>query len=351
MDADADPPRDPRDVLDEDPVEGPAVPRFEERLAERCGVDRAVATTNRTTALSAALAALGLGDGDRVLCSPLAFVGGPNAVRLHGATVVFGDVHPGTLTLDPCSVEHLLEHARPADALLASHAFGLPAGMDRLREIADEHDLALIEDVGPALGATVDGEPVGSFGDAACASVHPFDGARSVAGAVLTDRRRVAERARRFVDNGRRPDGAVVDRGTDARPANLFAALALAELDALPGRIEIRRANARRLSDRLQGLPVRLPVEPCDRRHVYSRYVLRADRRDALATHLRERGVDAPVPPRPVHEHPAYEDSGALATIAERAGQELLSLPVRDPLSARAIDRIAAAVESFFDAG
>jgi len=162
-----------QEVLDSGMVaDGPEVRRFEREFADYCEAAHAVATSNGTTALHAALEALNIGDGDRVVTTPLSFVASANTIRLAGAEPVFADIDPATYNLDPAATRRAVR-ASDADAILAVHLYGLPADMDALSEIAADEGVALIEDAAQAHGATYAGEPVGTFGDAAAFSFYP----------------------------------------------------------------------------------------------------------------------------------------------------------------------------------
>ncbi|WP_280178843.1 DegT/DnrJ/EryC1/StrS family aminotransferase [Halorussus halobius] len=332
-------------------ADGPEVRQFEEEFAEFCGTDRGVATCNGTAALHAALVALGVGPGDEVVTSPLSFVASANAVRLAGAEPVFADVDPETYTLDPDAVEALVRERDDVAALLPVHLYGLPAEMDHLLDVADDYDLAVIEDAAQAHGATYRGEPVGSLGDAACFSFYPTKNMTTGEGGMITtDRGDVAERAASFVNHGRPPDGGYdhVRVGHNFRLTSLAAAIGRVQLDRLPGYNAARRANAASLTDALADAPVATPTEPDDRRHVYHQYTVRADDRDGLAAHLEEVGVGTGVYyPTPIHAQPCYEGASPDAPAAERAAERVLSLPVHPNLSEQDLRTIATAITEY----
>ncbi|AQL44918.1 aminotransferase DegT (plasmid) [Halorientalis sp. IM1011] len=308
---------------------GETVTEFETAFADFCETDHAVATSNGTTALHTALHALGIGEGDRVVTTPFSFVASANAVRFCGAEPVFADIDPETYNLDPHAVESVVrEH--DVDAILAVHLYGLPADMDHLADIAETHDLALIEDAAQAHGARHDGRPVGAIGDAGTFSFYPTKNMTTgEGGAVVTDRDDVAERAERFVNHGRDGSYRHVDLGHNFRMTNLAAAIGLVQLEKLPQFNRARRANAAELTDMLEDTSVIPPVEPVERRHVYHQYTIRTQRRERLQDALSAAGVDTGVYyPTPIHEQPAYEGVDASAPVASRAAEEVLSLPI-----------------------
>ena len=340
-------------------TDGPEVRAFEAELAAFCGASHGVATANGTTALHTALEALGIGPGDRVVTPSFSFVASANAVRFAGAEPVFADVDPETYNLDPAAVETVLEE-RNCDAILAVHLFGLPADMPALQRIADAHDLLLIEDAAQAHGAAIDGERVGTFGDAACFSFYPTKNLTTgEGGMVLTDDERVAARAARFVNHGRPAArfgddaGGSYDHATvghNFRMSSVLAAIGRVQLDhRLEESNERRRANAARLTEGLAGIErIETPIEPDDRRHVYHQYTIRTDDRDALQARLDDEGVGTGIYyPTPIHEQPAYDGVAPDVPVTDRATDEVLSLPVHPNLSASDLETIMTAVGGF----
>ena len=334
-------------VLDDGMIaDGPEVRAFEAEFAQFCAADQGVGTSNGTTALHAALHAVGIGPGDRVLTSPFSFAATANAIRLVGAEPVFADVDPETFTLDPYAVEEELRRDGNVDALMPVHLYGLPAEMDHLLDLAESHDLAIVEDAAQAHGATYEGEPVGSFGDAACFSFYPTKNMTTGEGGMITTNRDdVAERAARFIDHGQDGRYVHVEVGHNFRLTSIAAAMGRAQLEKLPKFTRTRRANARQLTDALADSDVVTPTEPDGRRHVYHQYTVRSDDRDGLAAHLESRGVGSKVYyPRPIHEQPIYRDMGASAPVSERLANQVLSVPIHPGVSESDVENIAEAI-------
>lgn len=327
---------------------GEEVATFEDRVAEMAGTEGAVATSNGTTALHAALEALGIGEGDRVLTTPLSFVATANAVRLCGAEPVFADVDPVTYNLDPEAAADRLE-SDSIDAILVVHLYGLPADMDRFRELADQHDALLLEDAAQAHAAHYDGDPVGSFGDAGCFSFYATKNVTTgEGGAVVSDSREVLERAREFVDHGRDGEGRHERLGHNFRMTNLQAAIGLGQLGRLDELTAARRRNAGILNHLLVDDRVVLPTTPSDRRHVYHQYTVRHPERDALIDHLEDSGVGAGVYyRRPIPDEPAYDHVDEEFPVAERLCEEVVSVPIHPGLTNDDLQTIASAINEF----
>ncbi|AFZ74112.1 DegT/DnrJ/EryC1/StrS family aminotransferase [Natronobacterium gregoryi] len=338
-------------------ADGPVVRTFEEEFAAYCGADRAVATSNGTTALHAALEALGVEDGDAVITSPFSFVASANAIRLAGGKPVFADVDPETYALDPEAVEAVLQEREDVVGLLPVHLYGLPAEMPTLCDLADDHDLFVLEDACQAHGAEVEGERVGSFGDAACFSFYPTKNMTTgEGGAITTDRDDIADRVEQYVNHGRAETGTGgydhVSLGHNYRLPSPAAAIGRRQLERLPAFNEARRENAAYYDERLSALPVETPTEPSGYRHVYHQYTIRADDRDALASTLADRGVGTAVYyETPIHRQPAYESVSTAAPRfpeAERAAETVLSVPVHPALSAGDRRTVAEAIHDHY---
>ncbi|SFB93640.1 dTDP-4-amino-4,6-dideoxygalactose transaminase [Halobiforma haloterrestris] len=323
-------------------ADGPEVRAFEEEFAAYCGTENAVATSNGTTALHAALEAFGVEDGDAVVTSPFSFVASANAIRLAGGKPVFADIDPETYTLDPEAVERVVRDRSDVVGILPVHLYGLPADVPALVDVADDHDLFVLEDACQAHGAEVDGERAGELGDAACFSFYPTKNMTTgEGGAVATDREDVAERVTRYVNHGRAESGTGgydhVELGHNYRLTSPAAAIGRHQLERLPEFTETRRENAAYYDEELAELPVETPTAPDGYRHVYHQYTIRSDDRDALAGTLEDRGVDTAVYyGTPIHRQPAYETVSTAAARfpeAERAADEVLSLPVHPGVS------------------
>ncbi len=334
-------------------ADGPEVRAFEEEFADFCGVNKAVATSNGTTALHAALEALGLGEGDRVLTTPFSFVASANAIRFTGAKPVFADIRPDTYNLDPNAVREILE-TESVDAILAVHLYGLPADLDTLVDIAHEYDIPLIEDAAQAHGATVDDQPVGSIGDVGCFSFYPTKNMTTGEGGMITtDEEEIAARAASFVNHGRSQEAGHYEHvrlGHNFRMTSIAAALGRAQLERLPEYTQQRRENAATLTDGLESTAVTTPVDPAGRTHVYHQYTVRFEDRDSLMEHLEEQGVGSAVYyPNCIHEQSAYDHISHDAPVAERASREVLSLPVHPEVDEEDIGTIVDAVQSYME--
>ena len=330
-------------------ADGPTVREFESAFGGFCGVEHAVATSNGTTALETAIRALGLGEDDTVLTSPFSFIASANAIRLAGASVAFADIDPATYNLDPEAVEAVLA-AHDIDAILAVHLYGLPAPMGRLRELADEYDCLLIEDAAQAHDAAIDGSKTGSLGDAACFSFYPTKNMTTgEGGMVLTDDQAVADRAARFVNHGRTDSYEHATVGHNFRLTSIGGAIGLAQLEKLSEYTAARRSTAHKLTEALEAVDsVTAPTEPDGFTHVYHQYTVRTENRAALREYLAAANVDTAVYyPTPIHKQGPYEAMDVHAPEAERAANQVISLPVHPGLSTTDVDRLTTLLAAY----
>jgi dTDP-4-amino-4,6-dideoxygalactose transaminase len=331
-------------------AEGEEVTEFESAFADYLGAAHAVATANGTAALHAALEGLDVGPGDRVVTTPFSFVATANAIRIAGADPVFADVRADTYNVDPDELARIAEE-EDVDAVLPVHLYGHPAEMDRIERIADRHDLDVIEDAAQAHGATYDGTPVGSIGDAGCFSFYPTKNMTTgEGGMVVTNDPGVRESVRSYVDHGRTGTYEHAEVGHNYRMTNVAAAIGLEQVSRLEGFVHDRRENAALLSELLEDGPadVTTPTERPHVKHAYHQFTVRHRDRAGLAAHLDDAGIGTGVYyPHAIHEQPAYDDVEADCPVAERVADEVLSLPVHPGLDGAAIRRIAREVNAY----
>lgn len=333
-------------------AQGPRVAAFEEAFAEFCGVKHAVATSSGTTALHTALLAHGIGEGDEVITSSFTFIASANSILYTGAKPVFVDIDPQSYNLDPEMIEAAIsERTR---AIMPVHLFGLSSEMQPMLELAEKHNLVVIEDACQSHGATYQGKRVGSFGTGAF-SLYPTKNMTSAEGGMITtDDENFAAECRIIRQHGMRRRYYHDDLGFNFRMTDVHAAIGLEQLKKLERFNAARQANAAFLSEHLTGVEV--PQAPEGYVHVYHQYTVRVPdgRRDALVQHLQEKGIGFGIYyPVPVHQQSYYvNELGYDQSLpeAERAAQEVLSLPVHPGLSPADLEQIVDAVNSFSSA-
>ena len=247
---------------------GRRVRDLEALWAEMCGTRFAVTANSATSALHMALAALDLGTGDEVLVSCMSFHASATVVVQVGAIPVFVEVKPGTLCIDPVDMEARISPR--TKAVVVVHLSGNTADMDAVTELARRHGLAVIEDAAQAPGVTYKGRPVGAIGDVGVFSLTETKNITCGEGGVLvTDNERIARKARLIRNHGEAiadaswPEADLINIvGMNYRLTEIQAALAIAQLETLPERNRIRRANAAHLFSRLASIQELIPQQP-----------------------------------------------------------------------------------------
>jgi dTDP-4-amino-4,6-dideoxygalactose transaminase len=331
---------------------GPVLEEFEHQFAAYCGTTSAIGISSGTAALQLALAGLGVGPGDEVITQANTYVATAFAVSYLGATPVFVDVDAKYGNLDVGALESRITPR--TRVIVPVHLYGQPVDMDPLRKVADRHGLKVLEDASHAHGSIYKGRRTGSLGDAAAFSFYPSKvlGAYGDAGSIVTSDPALEHRIRVLRYMGQEVKHTHLVIGYQERLDPLQAAVLGVKLRHLDTWIEQRRAIARTYGELLNGLPLRIPAEAPDCRHVYYLYTIHAERRDELATFLAEQGIGSqliyrtPVPLQPCYEHLGYKPGDF--PVAERLANELLNLPMFPELRPDEVERVAAAVRAFY---
>ena len=327
---------------------------FERELAAACGTKHAVGVSSGTSAISVGLQALGVKPGDEVVVPAFTYFATASAVYHAGATPIFADVEPIRFGLAPAALEAAITPR--TKAVVPVHLYGLACDLAPLVEIGARRGIPLLEDAAQAIGATDGGRPVGATTAGATLSFFPTKnlGALGDAGAILTERDDVAERTRLLRVHGDAGDYRHTALGTNARLDGLQAALLRVKLRHLAAWTEARRRNAALYREALADTPVILPVEPAGARHTYHQFTVRAQRRDDLQRHLKEKGIASRIYyPIPVPAQPCFSGAAAVGQfpVSDRLAAEVLSLPIGPELTPESISRIADAVRSFYAGG
>ena len=339
-------------------IGGPAVAAFEAAFADYCAAPHAIAVRTGTDALVLALRALDVGPGDEVITAANSFFATAEAISHTGATPVLADVDDATLLLDPAAVaRRLTRHTR---CVIPVHLFGQVADMAAIGALAAAHGLHVLEDSAQAHGAIRASPGGGLWRAGAIAPIAAFSfyptknlGALGEGGAVTTRDAELAERVRRLRDHGQAGRHDHVEVGYNARLDALQCAclsVSLARLDA--GNAARRRlaAHYRARLSALPNLPVRPVAEVDGSSPVYHLFVIRvpAGRRDAIRARLGADGIATAIHyPRPIHLQRAYAHLGqgpGSCPIAERAADEMISLPMYPDLTIAQVDQVVDAL-------
>jgi dTDP-4-amino-4,6-dideoxygalactose transaminase len=329
---------------------GPAVRRFESEFATYCGVGECVGVSSGTSALHLAMSVLGVGPGDEVVSVSMSFVATAWPVLYLGARAVFVDVDPDSYTLDPDRLEAALTDRTKAIVLV--HLYGQCADMDPILEIAARRGIPVVEDCAHAPGAEYKGRRAGSMGSIACFSFYPTKnlGAFGEAGAVTTNDPELSARVRMLRDHGQDRRYRHDFIGYNYRMDGLQGAILSAKLRHLDSWNDTRRALAAEYDRRLADTRVTLPREVTDGKHVYHLYVIRDERRDALAEALNERGIlTSQHYPVPIHLQKPFGAMGFAAgdlPVTEEVARTCLSLPLYPELTDDQLGRVVSAIEA-----
>jgi dTDP-4-amino-4,6-dideoxygalactose transaminase len=316
---------------------GDEVSTLEQEFAAYCQAEYGVAVNSGTSALHLALLAAGIGAGDEVITVPFTFVATVAAIGYTGATAVFVDINPVTYTIETRQIEAAITER--TKAILPVHLYGQPAEMEPILQIAQRYGLTVIEDAAQAHGAEYKGRRVGSIGDIGCFSFYPGKnlGAYGEAGMVVTNNPEYAHTMRMLRDWGQERKYHHVLKGYNYRMDGLQGAILRVKLRHLEVWTNARRAHAAHY-DRLLAGAIPLPTVMPYSHHVYHVYAVRSPQRDLLQQRLYEQGIQTGIHyPIPVHLQAGYTDLGyQLGDFphAERAAQEVLSLPLYPELTA-----------------
>src|SRR3989344_5920087 len=285
---------------------GNEVESFENEFAQYCGVKYGIGVDSGTSALSLALRALNIKEGDEVITVPNTFIATTLAISSVGANVKFVDIDPVTYNMDVNKLRNAINEK--TKAIMPVHLFGQSADMDAILKIARKNNLKVIEDACQAHGAEYKGKKAGSIGNVACFSFYPGKnlGAYADGGALVTNDEELNEK---------------------------------------------RRNNAQLYNEFLKESNVETPIEKTGCKHIYHLYVVRSKKRDKLVESLGRKGISTGIHyPVPIHLQKAYEElnlkKGSFP-ITEKCSDEILSLPMFAELSEEEIKYIAEKIKEF----
>src|SRR5579871_5037226 len=359
-------------------IGGKVVQQFEESFAAFCGTRHCVGVGSGTDALRFALIASGVQPGDVVVTVPNTFIATAEAISQAGAHPEFVDIDERTYNMDPERLQQYLlsclhktdgsvvsrRSGRRVTAIVPVHLYGQIANMDPILELAEAHDLLVIEDACQAHGAeyfsakTGTWKKAGSLAHAAAFSFYPGKnlGACGEAGAVTTNSELIAAKIRMLRDHGQARKYVHEIEGYNGRLDSIQAGILHAKLPHLRQWNEQRRSVAARYRQQLAGCDeVALPYEPEYARSNYHLFVIRLKDRDLLLDHLKECEIGAAVHyPIPIHCQPAFRYLGYHAgdfPVAERLAQEVISLPMYPHLQEDQQDEVEEEIRQLVGAG
>lgn len=329
-------------------IMGKPVLDFEKEYAKATESKFCISTSNGTSSVLLALQAIGLKLGDEVITVPNTFIATTEGVTLLGGKIKFVDVEEKTLLMNPELLEKQI--TKKTKAIIPVHLFGQMADMEKIKEIADKHELKVIEDAAQAHLATFKGKQPGYYGDIACYSFFPAKnlGCFGDGGGITTNNDEYAKKMAMMRDHGRISKYEHLMEGFNFRLDALQAAILSVKLKYLNKWTNQRRENARIYNELLPD-NVQIPFEAENRKHVYYAYQIIVEKRDEISHYLEQQGISSGVYyPIPLHLQKAYEymnlKKGSFP-VTEKACERLLALPMFPELKEGDIKYICNKVE------
>jgi UDP-4-amino-4,6-dideoxy-N-acetyl-beta-L-altrosamine transaminase len=345
---------------------GPKVPEFEGALCSYIGCRHAVAVNSGTSALDIAVQALELPPGSEAITTPITFVATSNALVYNGVRPVFADIEEGTRNIDPDSIRsRITDRTR---AIVFVDFAGQPCAIREIREIADEHDLFLIEDACHALGAEYRGTKVGTLADMTVFSFHPVKHITTGEGGAVTtedpelNRKLLLNRSHgidRDALSRYGPDASwaydMKTLGRNYRLTDIQATLGTSQLRKLDMFIGKRAALAARYDEYFRNHAlITPPVSLPGIRHAWHIYTVLLDpslQRDAFFRYLREHGIGVNVHYIPVYKHTYYQEQMGFKNfslpVTEEVFSRIITLPLYPDMSFADQDRVFEVIENY----
>lgn len=323
-------------------AQGPKVAALEEEFQELCGVKHAIATTSGTTALHAALLAHDIGAGDEVITTPFTFIASANSILFTGAKPVFIDVEEDTFNIDPKLIEAAITPR--TKAILPVHLYGYVCNMDAIMEIAEKHNLVVIEDACQAVGATYNGKAAGSWGTGTFSLYATKNVMSGEGGMITTDSDEIAEKCKLIRSHGMKVRYYHDMLGYNYRMSDLHAAIGLAQIKRIAEFTKARQANAAFLTKHIKSV-VTPKVKP-GYKHVWHQYTIRVDGnrdRDAAVKQLNDAGIGTGIfYPIPVHQHEYMREivGDYELPVSEKLAKQVISLPIHPQVKQTDLEKI-----------
>jgi dTDP-4-amino-4,6-dideoxygalactose transaminase len=335
---------------------GPMVTKFEKAFADFVKAKQAIAVNTGTSALHASLSVAGVKAGDEVILPSFTFVATGEVVAMIGAKPIFVDIDPVTYNITCENIKKAM--TKKTKAIMPVDLYGLPANVPLIREIAEKHDLRVIEDAAQAHGGFCKDKPAGTFADIACWS---FYGSKNMTtgegGMITTSNNEFAEKLRWLRSHGEKVKYESLMLGHNYHMPEIEAAIGCVQLARLPNFVARRRKNAERLSEKLGKVRnLQLPIEPEGLRSSWYLYTARLkganrERRDKTVGQLKQKGIGAEVYyVNPIHLMPFYAKLGKYKLPeTEKASSQVLSLPIHPGVTEEQVDFIAETVSHLLE--
>ena len=333
---------------------GENVSQLEKEFAAYCGTKFAVGVASGTDALHLALKACGVKPGDEVITTPFTFVATAEAIDYCGAKPIFVDIEPNTFNIDPALIAKKI--SKKTKAILPVHLYGLAANMDEIVKTAGKHGLKVIEDCAQATGAAINGQRVGSFGDAGCFSFFPTKnlGCFGDGGMITTNDEKLAGEIRILRGHGSRKTYHYDVIGYNSRLDELQAAILRVKLPRRDNYIASRQKKASIYYKHFRELAaLALPHEPKGFTHTYNQYSILVEDRNGLFEYLKTKNVGAMgYYPLSLHLQEAFlglKHKLGDFPVSEKVQDQVLSLPIFPELTDQEAADACHAIKSYFE--
>jgi len=333
-------------------IGGKYVDAFEKAYAEKFGVKHCVSCANGTDAIYIALKALGVGQGDEVITVANSWISTSETITQTGAKPVFVDIDE-YFHIDAAKIEKKI--TKKTKAIIPVHLYGQPAAIDDIKQLCNAHGLPLIEDCAQSHFSTYRGQYTGTFGLAGTFSFYPGKnlGAYGDAGALITNDDAFARKARLFANHGSLQKHIHEIEGINSRLDAIQAVVLSVKLSHIDEWNKARHAHGLKYNSMLSGIPgVKCPKLRDDAFHIFHVYSLRVPKRDALADHLKSKGVATGIhypialPFMPAYSYLSHKPSDF--PVAHECMGEIFSLPMYPELSDEQIEYVAQSIKEFY---
>ncbi len=332
---------------------GPQVRQFEEKMENFLQIKHAIGCSSGTDAIILALLALDIKPGDEVITTPFTFFATASTIHRVGAIPVFVDIDPKTFNIDPKLIEKAI--TPKTKAIMPVHLFGQPAEMDKIIEIAQKHNLSIIEDNAQGIGAKYFNEFAGGIGDIGTLSFFPSKnlGGMGDGGMCLTNDDTLAQKLRQLRVHGENPKYIHKWVGLNSRLDTMQAVILNVKLDHLADWSEARRKNAAYYNGKLKSCKnVVTPYIHPDAETIYNQYTLVVEKRDELLAYLQSKNIGCAVYyPLPLHLQECFAYLGGKVgdcPVSEEMANKVLSIPIYSELTPEMQDYVVAAILEFY---
>ncbi len=332
-------------------IGGPKVAELEKKIAAISDCKFAVGVSSGTDAILNSLMSLDIGAGDEVITTPFTFFATAGCIARTGAKPVFVDIDPQTYNIDPAQIEAVVTDK--TKAIIPVHLFGQMADMDPIMEIANKHNLAVVEDAAQSTTSTYKGKKAGSIGTVGCFSFFPSKNLGGIGdgGMVVTNDKALYERLVMMRNHGQNPKYYYKYVGGNFRLDPIQAAALLVKLPHLDDWSQARRRNADYYNRKFAATPVTTPYVHPDCVSIYNQYVIRVPKRDKVVAHLKKNNIGCEIYyPLPMHLQECFAYLGYKRgdfPQVEKAADEVMAVPVYPELTDEMKDYVAEIILAF----